>query len=69
MLKPIKLDPLTIWNVFFYFLGNYLRLSTFDKKVSNAMGDMSAMVRGTGTLLKARINEFFQADEKMDSLI
>ena len=30
--KPVELDPLTIWNILYYFSGNYLRSGT-DKKV------------------------------------
>ena len=29
--KMVEFDPLTIWNIFFYFFGNYLRSDTDEK--------------------------------------
>ena len=30
--KSVELDPLTIWNIFYYFFGNVLH-GVFDEKV------------------------------------
>ena len=29
--KPVELDPLTIWNIFYYFFENYLRSDSDEK--------------------------------------
>ena len=41
--KTIKLDPLTIWNVFFYFFGNYVRWES-DEKVDLGNNDLAKLM-------------------------
>ena len=39
----IKLDPLTIWNIFFYFFGNYVRWEC-DGKVDLGNNDLANLL-------------------------